>query len=312
MKKVIAIDLGGTKLSVAVVTEKGRILHKIKQPTFLAEGWKGLQGQIKYLCQVVSKLEKNISAIGIGSAGPLNAKEGTLIDPTNFGWTGTKKIPLKKDLERILKKPIVFDNDAVAGVIGEMWLGKGSKNTMLMTLGTGLGVGVIANGKVLRGRDGLHPELGHLVLRPSDTTAHCECGVPGCAEGFLSGTNFPKWFARKTGKPQVSAKEIEDLGLAGDPTVLEFFDDYAHLLAQFICSLIVVSYPKEIIIAGSFSAAHPLFLKKTLELVHASMKRQETSHQIVPTIRISHLENQSGILGAAYMALNHRTYHKNH
>lgn len=312
MKKVIAIDLGGTKLSVAIVTEKGRILHKIKQPTFLSEGWPGLKKQIIYLCQVVSKLEKNISAVGIGSAGPLNAEEGTLIDPTNFGWKIKKKIPLKTDLAKALKKPVVFDNDAVAGVVGEMWLGKASQNTMLVTLGTGLGVGIVVDGKVLRGRNGLHPEVGHLVLRPQETLSHCECGVPGCAEGFLSGTNFPKWYARKTGTLEMSAKELETRGLNGDPSVLAFFDDYASLLAQFICSLIVITYPKDIILAGSFSAAHPLFLPKTIALVKEAMKRQQASHQIVPNIRISRLENQSGILGAAYMALHHKTYHKKH
>ena len=302
MKKVIAIDLGGTKISVAVVTDSGKILKLVKEPTRLKEGWPGLKKQIIQIIKSLLAEHKTVQKIGVGSAGPLNAVEGTLLDPTNFGWKSIKKIHFKKELELTLGKKIIFDNDAVASVLGEAWKGKGGPDCMSVTLGTGLGVGILVNGQIHRGRGGLHPELGHLVLKHEEA-AQCECGVPGCAEGLLSGVNFAKRFSRKAGQ-DLTAKEIEDLAREGFEPALESFDDYAQLLAQYICSLIVVSYPKQIIFSGSFTEASPFFLSHSIKLVHQHMQRQQKSLKIIPSIRISTLKNQSGLLGAAYMALH--------
>jgi glucokinase len=302
MKKVIAIDLGGTKISAAVVNEDGKILKLVKEPTRLKEGWPGLKKQIVQIVKSLLLEHKQVSKIGVGSAGPLNAAEGTLLDPTNFGWKTTRKIQFKKEIERALGKKIVFDNDAVAAVLGEAWKGKGGPDCMSVTLGTGVGVGVLVNGRIHRGRGGLHPELGHLVLRTEDFS-QCECGVPGCAEGLLSGVNFAKRFSRKAGQ-DLTAKEIEDLAREGFEPALESFDEYAQLLAQYICSLIVVSYPKKIIFSGSFTEASPFFLSRSIELVGKAMQRQQKSIKIIPEVRTSTLKNQSGLLGAAYMALN--------
>lgn len=302
MKQVIAIDLGGTKISVAVVTDSGKILKLVKEPTFLKEGWPGLKRQIKHIVRNLLQEYKTVKKIGVGSAGPLNSIEGTLLDPTNFGWKGIKKIHFKKELEKALGLKIIFDNDAVASVLGEAWKGGGGTDCMAVTLGTGVGVGVLCNGKIQGGRQGLHPELGHLVLRPGEP-AQCECGVSGCAEGFLSGVNFAKRFSRKLGR-DVSARDIEDLAREGFQPALESFSEYAILLSQYICSLIVVSYPKQIIFSGSFTEASPFFLESSIESVEKEMQRQQKSLKIIPKIRISKLKNQSGLLGAAYMALH--------
>lgn len=304
MKKnqnVIAIDLGGTKILAAVVNPKGQILHQVKAATHLTGGWQALKKQIVSICQQLIKEHKNICAIGVGSAGPLHAEQGVLLDPTNFGWT-QKKVHFTRDLKKSLKLPIAFDNDAVSAILGERWLGQASANSLCITLGTGLGLGVLVSDKVARGRDGLHSEGGHLVLRPQDHDAHCECGVPGCAEGFLSGVNFAKWVAKRSGTKEMSAQELTELALNGDAKIASYFDEYSQLMAQYICSLIVLYYPREIIFSGSFAEAHPLFLNKTKKMVSEAFARQEKVHKIVPKLLVSKLKNNNGLLGAAYMA----------
>ena len=302
MKKVIAIDLGGTKIAAAVVNEDGKILRLIKEPTELKMGWPGLKKQIVRICNELFKDHKTIKVIGVGSAGPLNAVDGTLLDPTNFGWSSIKKIYFRKEIAAALNKKVVFDNDAVASVLGEAWKGKGSPDSIAITLGTGVGVGILINGRVHRGQAGLHPELGHLVLRPENNFSQCECGVSGCAEGYLSGVNFAKRFSRNVGR-EYTAHDIENLALEGSLAAIEAFSGYAHLLAQYITSLIVVSYPREIIFSGSFTEASPFFLKQSISLVTEAMQRQKKAQKNLPKIRISTLKNQSGLLGAAYMAL---------
>lgn len=309
--KVIAIDLGGTKILAAVVNENGKILQVIKEATHLSHGWPALKRQMISICHELQKAHSSIKSIGIGSAGPLHAGDGVLLDPTNFGWS-QKKVFLRRDLEKSLKLPIAFDNDAVASVLGERWLGKASANSICITLGTGLGLGVLINDQIVRGRDGLHAEGGHLVLRPEDQQAHCECGVPGCAEGFLSGVNFAKWVARRSGTKEMSAQELTELALNGDKKIASFFDEYSQLLTQYLCSLIVLYYPREIIFSGSFSEAHPLFLDKTRQRLKMAFARQERVHKIVPKLLVSKLHHNNGLLGAAYMALQlHSSRRKN-
>jgi glucokinase len=306
-KSVIAIDLGGTKISAAVIDYKGKIKHEIKEASYLAGGWSKLKLQIVDICERLIELHGDIYAIGIGSAGPLHAEKGILLDPTNFGWS-SKIINLKSDLEKKLKLKVILENDAVAAILGERWMGSASESSMCITLGTGLGLGILVDDKVVRGRGGLHAEGGHLVLRPQDEFAHCECGVKGCAEGFLSGVNFAKWVARKTKEKDLSAKELTDLALSGDKRILAFFADYADLMAQYICSLVVLYYPREIIFSGSFSTAHPLFLDQVKDKVAESFKRQEKTHKIVPKLLISKMGNNSGMIGAGYLAYNHKHY----
>ncbi len=176
--------------------------------------------------------------------------------------------------------PIAFDNDAISAILGERWLGQASANSLCITLGTGLGLGVLVNDTVARGRDGLHSEGGHLVLRPQGHDAHCECGVPGCAEGFLSGVNFAKWVSKLSGTKEMSAQELTELALNGDAKIASYFDEYSQLMAQYICILIVLCHPREIIFSGSFAEAYPLFLDKTKKLVSLAFARQEKVHKL--------------------------------
>ncbi len=311
MKHVIAMDLGGTKILAALVNDNKKIVKHIKQNTLLSGGWPALQKQIVSITnELLDEAKKNkykVSGLGIGSAGPLHAGKGLLLDPTNFGWTD-KKIHFVRDLKKKIKIPIYFDNDAVAAVLGERWTKAASDNSICITLGTGLGVGILVDDQIIRGRSGLHSEAGHFILRPKDTLSHCECGAAGCAEGFLSGVNFTKWVSLSTGKNFKDAKELTALARSGDVEAKKYFDEYAELMAQYICSLVVLFYPKEIIFSGSFAESQDLFLPKTNKLVAAALDRREKVEKTIPKIKISKLHNDNGLLGAAFMAFKKGAY----
>lgn len=305
MKKeqyVIGIDLGGTKIAAALLTSKGKILEEIKQPSFLQEGWKGMKQQITEICQNWQK-SKKISAVGIGSAGPLHAPSGKLLDPTNFGW-GPKIVPITQELQKKLKTPVFLENDAACAALAEFWKGKAGNDCIILTLGTGLGVGVMIDGKLLRGSRGLHPEMGHMILRPNDSEALCGCGNLGCSEALLSGVNVAKRAAKrwKISAP-FTGKDLYELGMQKDPRALAIFEEYGDLLGHYFFNLVTLFYPKKFVLTGSFAEAHPLFLETAKKKLHHLLERRLHTMPIEPEVRLSQLGNRAGIFGAAYIAL---------
>ncbi len=300
-KYVIGIDLGGTKIAAAILTSSGKILEEKKEPSFLEEGWSGMKRQIVEICKPWQKLKK-ISAIGIGSAGPLHAPSGKLLDPTNFGW-GPKIVPMTQELSRTLKVPVFLENDAACAALAEYWKGKSGADCVILTLGTGLGVGVMIDGKLLRGSRGLHPEMGHMILRPNDSEALCGCGNLGCSEALLSGVNVAKRAARRWGMTSLSGKDLYELGLKKDPKALAMFEEYGDLLGHYFFNMVTLFYPKKFILTGSFAEAHPLFLEIAKKKLHQLLERRLHTMPIEPEIRVSALGNRAGILGAAYIAL---------
>jgi glucokinase len=300
-KTVIGIDLGGTKIAAALVNESGKILREEKESSELDLGWPGMREQIKKICLKLKSGQK-VSAIGIGSAGPLHAPSGKLLDPTNFGW-GPKIISLTKDLERQLKIPVHLENDAACAALAESWKGKAGSDCVILTLGTGLGVGVLIGGKLLRGSRGLHPEMGHTILRPDDPEALCGCGNYGCSEALLSGVNFAKSAGKRLGLPNLTGKELWDLAEKKNPKALELFENYGNLLGSYFFNMVTTFYPKKIVLTGSFAEAHPAFLPIAKSKLHQLLARRLHTMPIEPEVRISLLGNRAGVLGGAYIAL---------
>lgn len=300
---VIGIDLGGTKIAAGLVSKEGKVLRELKVPTDLAAGWPGLR---KQLAAVVKELAvKKVKAVGIGSAGPLHAPGGKLLDPTNFGWDGAK-ISLTSELSKTLKLPVHLENDAAATVLAERWKGGAGHDCVVLTLGTGLGMGVICDGRLVRGGRGLHPEGGHILLRAGDPSAPCGCGNFGCAEAYLAGKKFDERAEKKTGTRR-KGTEWAALAVSGDPVAREMFEEYSLLLAQYLQNLVVLYYPKTVVFTGSFAGAHEAFLPRARQELEALLKRRLRTIPLLPKLRPSKLGHKSGILGGAYVAL-HRDY----
>jgi glucokinase len=304
---VLAYDLGGTKVSVGAVTSKGQVLEEIREPVLIQQGKAAVISQLARLGREFIKKYPKIKKVGMASAGPLDPQHGLLLDPTNFqgpeGHWGVT--PLAALLKAQLKLPVFMDNDAAAAVLAEHWVGKGKKykNAMIITLGTGLGTGIIANGELVRAGRHQHPEAGHLIIKQDDRSALCGCGNYGCAEAYLSGRNFGKRIAQRLKKPELDAHQIEDLARAGNSIALDAFEEYAWLMATALHNYVVIYCPEVIIFAGSFAAASDLFLPQTQKHLESLLKRRRKGIDLMPKLEVSNLHNQSGLLGGAYLAL---------
>lgn len=297
---VIGIDLGGTKIAAGLVNKQGKILREVRVASDLKGGWPGLKKQLVGICRDLQ--DKKTRAVGLASAGPLHAPSGRLLDPTNFGWKTAKAIPIAAELKKALKLPVVLENDAAAAVLAERWKGGGGTDCVVLTLGTGLGVGVICNNELVVGGRGLHPEGGHLLLRSGDPTALCGCGIYGCAEAFLAGKKFDERAEKKLGE-RLKGTEWAARAANGDAAALALFEEYSELLADYLLNLVVLYYPKSVIFTGSFAATHPQFLPAARERLAKLLERRLKTIPLLPVLRPSRLGHRSGILGGAFVAL---------
>ena len=306
---VLAYDLGGTKVAVGVVDSKGRVKEELRVPVEFEKGKAAVLQQLAQLGNQFLQRYPRIKKVGIASAGPLDPETGTLLSPTNFsGPEGNwGKVPLAKILSKKLNRPVRMDNDAAAAILAEKWIGAAKKyrNAMVLTLGTGLGTGIICNGELVRAGRNLHPEAGHLILHENDTTAPCGCGNLGCAEAYLSGRSFTRRARPRFANPNLTAIDIAALARNRDPRALAAFEEYSHLLAVAIHNYVVIYAPEIIILTGSFAAASDLFLKNTRAELTRLLERRNIGLNLTPKISVSTLDNQAGIIGGAYIALHY-------
>jgi glucokinase len=307
---VLAYDLGGTKVAVGVVDSSGKILAESRVPAVFSEGKKAVLDQLIALGREMIHKFPKVRRIGIASAGPLDPKKGILLDPTNFvsakepqGWG---KVPLAAILSKALGKPATLENDAAAAMLAEHWKGaaKGFDNAMILTLGTGLGTGLITNGTLLRSGRHLHPEAGHIILKAGDTSAPCGCGNLGCAEAYLSGRSFARRSRLRFADPKLDGLAIEKMARAGDPRAIAAFDEYSQMMAIALHNYVVMFCPEIFVFTGSFANSADLFIEKTKFYLEQLLKRRRTGIDLMPQLAVSKLDNEAGLLGGAYVALN--------
>ncbi|MCM2278803.1 MAG: ROK family protein [Oligoflexia bacterium] len=305
-QRFLAYDLGGTKVAVGIVTASGKVLEEVREPVVIEKGKAAVVRQLAELGQGLLKRHRGIRRVGMASAGPLDPATGMLLDPTNFtsiqGSWG--KTPIARLLGAKLRLPVTLENDAAAAILAEHWVGaaRGYDNAMILTLGTGLGTGILCNGELLRAGQGLHPEAGHLILRAGDESAPCGCGNLGCAEAFLSGRNFARRVRPRFADPTLTAKDIAELARGGDPRALAAFDEYSSIMATAIHNYAVIYAPEMVVLTGSFAAASDLFLKSTRERLKALLARRRVGVDLLPKLVISKLDNQAGLIGGAFVA----------
>lgn len=295
--KALAFDIGGTKIAAAAVSTDGQLLHQSKIPT-PASNWPDAKKALLQLAKTFLDRHPDIKACGIASAGPLHAASGRLLNPTNIHWGDLK---ITEELERELKIPVLLENDAAAAVIGEHWLGefKKSEALVMITLGTGLGVGVMVDHNLVRGGRGLHPEGGHLMLSPGDPEAPCGCGNFGCGEAYLAGSHFIKKAQKAFADPTLSAQKLMEKAKVQDPLALQLYEGYSLRLAQFIFNYLVLAYPYHVVLGGSFAQSSVHFLPQTWKNLERFLGHRPRAW--LPQISVSQLHN-AGLLGAAHLA----------
>ncbi|ARA99087.1 MULTISPECIES: ROK family glucokinase [Geobacillus] len=307
---LVGIDLGGTTIKMAFVTTSGDIVHKWEIPTNISNRGEHIVADIaRSLDETLVKLnatKEQLLAIGIGAPGPVQEETGTLYEAINLGWTN---YPLKQQLEAATMLPVAVDNDANIAALGEMWKGAGggARHLLFVTLGTGVGGGVISNGTIVRGTNGAGGELGHMTM-VVDGGAPCNCGKTGCLETIASATGIVRITNEKLAADEqpsvlrggeVTAKAVFDAAKAGDPLALQIVDEVTHYLGLALANAANVTNPEKIVIGGGVSKAGDILVEHvTTHFRRFAFPRVAAGAEIA----LATLGNDAGVIGGAWLA----------
>ncbi|MCX7765218.1 MAG: ROK family glucokinase [Candidatus Sumerlaeia bacterium] len=315
MKKVaIGIDVGGTKINAVAIDETGKILAKATSPTEASKGRavaiRNILSTVKQIISLSQSKGLQPSGIGIGAPGPLNPETGIIIKAPNLpGW---KNVPLRDIISANTDLPVVLENDANAAALGEysFGAGKNSKVMLLLTLGTGVGGGIIIDGKIFSGANFIGAELGHTIIKFDGLK--CPCGNYGCLEAYVSASAIVRRARMARGKKNalikmtnnqlrgLTAKMIYEAAKSGDRFSYNIMLETGKLLGIGITSLANIFNPELIIIGGGVSQAGNMILLPA---------RQEVRRRAMPGIAKSlsiiraKLGEEAGAIGAACLIL---------
>jgi glucokinase len=311
---VLGIDIGGTNLVVGSVAEDGsRVLAAASEPTHAEAGAKDV------LERLVSLAERAIAAtgreapgaeilgVGVGAPGPLDTKRGIVLLTPNLGWVN---LPLRQIIHDRLNLPAALDNDANCAVLGEWWVGaaRGARHAIGITIGTGIGGGLILDGKLYHGASDVAGEIGHTTI---DTEGRrCKCGNYGCLEAYASGPNIALRAVEEIAAgavsrlpslvggdlSQITAQTVYQAAQDGDDLALEVVNDTAKFLGVGIGNLLNVFNPEVVVVCGGVTlAGDHLFVPLRREAARRAFKPAVTACRIVP----GELAGTAGVYGAA-------------
>ena len=311
-KVVFGVDLGGTTVKLGLFETDGKLLDKWEIPTRKEDnGSKILPDIAAAIKNKMSEkgIEKNdVAGVGIGVPGPVDDK-GIIYKAANLGWG---KFSVNEELAVLLGGiPVKAGNDANVAALGEMWKGggEGYTNLVAVTLGTGVGGGIIVNGRILTGATGAGGEIGHIHLEDNETDS-CGCGNKGCLEQYASATGIAR-LARKKLKDtdkassmrshkEISAKTVWDAVKSGDELAIEVAHEFGEYLGKGLAAIACVVNPEIFVIGGGVSKAGEVILKYIEEpykkyVFHASRDTK---------FALASLGNDAGIYGSARMVLD--------
>ncbi|HQO79022.1 MAG TPA: ROK family protein, partial [Thermodesulfobacteriota bacterium] len=315
----LAVDLGGSNIRVAVVTRSGGIAERLSRPSRAAEGREAVLSVLLSALDESEQVLQTQTALGIGIAvaGALDVRSGIVTQSPNL--PGLDDTPLRTIVASHFadRLPVLLENDANAAALGESWKGAGvgSQTLVCLTLGTGIGGGIIENGLLLHGADGMAGEIGHMTIDPSGPL--CNCGNTGCLEAFSSATairrlaiealgahpdNAPILLQRCGGSPdRISAEMVAEAAAAGDLLSQTVYHTMGKALGIGIASLINIFNPDTVILGGQVAKAWDLFWPDTDQEVRKRALR-------VPGRRAHIVSAQqgddAGLLGAAFLVFS--------
>lgn len=309
MKYCFGVDIGGTTVKLGLFTTEGEIIDKWDIKTRTENQGEAVLPDIaealkKKLAE--KQIEKDqVEGIGVGVPAPVDA-EGVVQNTANLGW-GYKEV--KREMEELSGMKAEIGNDANVAALGEMWLGagKGRKNIIMVTLGTGVGGGIIVDGKPLVGAHGAGGEIGHLCVNYEETD-HCGCGNTGCLEQYASATGITRLANIRLAKDdkesvlrgqEISAKTVFDAVKAGDAVAEEIAEEFGKYLGYAMANLAAVVDPAAIVIGGGVSKAGEILLK----YVEKNFKERAFFANKDTEFVLATLGNDAGICGAAKLIL---------
>ena len=303
---VFAVDLGGTHLRVALVDDNGRILEQTKQETPKGDSAEVVVAALVNAARNWDRYKQAVVAASIMVPGAVDADKAVVLQAPNL--PSLVNYALKTELQKRLGWPVFLENDANAAAVGEMWLGaaRGCRDVVSVTLGTGVGGGVILDGKLWRGSHGSAGEIGHTTVDPF-SGLKCKCGNTGCLELFASATaivrmtkeslsSFPESRLKSC---ELTAEKVYEAGRAGDELALAVFKRFGMYLGIGLANLINLIDPQIIVIAGGAVNGWDLFAEEMYRQVEERAFR--TTAQQVKIARAECGDN-AGLLGAARLA----------
>lgn len=318
VRYVLGIDIGGTNLVAACVAEDGSTLHGLaSEPTHAEAGSRDVLERLATLGKgAIATTQREVPGarivgVGIGAPGPLDTKRGIVHLTPNLGW---RDLPLRQLVSDSLGLPAALDNDANCAVVGEWWVGaaKGSRHAVGITIGTGIGGGIVVDGELYHGASDCAGEIGHTTI---DTEGRkCGCGNYGCLEAYASGPAIARRAveAVEAGEEsrlaeyaggslaQVTAQTVYEAAEHGDPVALEVVADTARFLGVGIANLLNVLNPEIVVVCGGVTrAGEKLFTPLRREVARRAFRPAVEACHIVPGA----LPGTAGVYGAAWVYL---------
>jgi glucokinase len=307
----IGVDVGGTKVAAGVVDEDGNILVSTRRPT---PGSSPAHVE-ETIAAVVSELrrEHDVEAVGIGAAGFIDSDRAVIRFAPNLAW---RNEPLRDIVSQRVGLPVVVENDANAAAWAEyrFGAGRGERDLIAVTVGTGIGGGIVLDGHLYRGRFGTGAEFGHVNVVPNGR--RCGCGQRGCWEQYCSGRALlreareiadvqaeygARLLALGGGEPEgIAAVEVTQAALEGDPAALDCFEEVGGWLGRGLADLAAVLDPGVFVVGGGVSDAGKLLLEPAQRVF--AERLTGTGHRPLAEIRLAHLGNDAGLVGAADLA----------
>ncbi len=310
-KYLFGVDIGGTTVKLGLFSENAELLDKWEITTRTTGGGKNILGDIAEA--VADKMaEKQINTedvlgIGMGVPGPVK-EDGTVLRCANLGWG---VFNCAEELSKLTGFPVKAGNDANIAALGEMWQGggKGYDNVVMVTLGTGVGGGIIIGGHMLYGTNGAGGEIGHITMNEAETET-CGCGRKGCLEQYTSARGIVRLASNAINNtdrpsslrnvPYISAKEIFDAAKNGDDLAMELVEEHGRILGRALSKIACVVDPDIFVIGGGVSRAGTIITDTTEKYF-----KEFAFHACKNTkFALAELGNDAGIYGGAYLILN--------
>ncbi len=319
MRYVMGVDIGGTNLVVgAVVTDGSAVVGLRTEPTGAAHGADTVIDRIVAMARATMEearqadSEAEFDGVGIGSPGPLDRKTGIVILTPNLGWVD---MPVRDRIGSALRLPAWLDNDANCAMAGEWWVGaaKGARHAVTFTLGTGIGGGIVIDGRLLHGASDVAAEIGHITIETNGR--RCGCGNDGCLEAYASGPAIARRAIEmieagaESVSPslvggalaRVSAQTVYEAAGSGDPLALEVVQDTAKYLGVGVANMINILNPEVVVICGGVTqAGDRLFTPLRREVARRAFRPAVQACRIVPGL----LPGTAGVVGAAKVFLD--------
>lgn len=311
MKYGFGVDLGGTTVKIAYFDEQGNMLSKWEIPTVTADGGSrilpDIAASIRQYAEQKTIDPADVIGVGIGVPGPVNG-QGVVNKCVNLGWG---RFNIAQELSELCGYPVKAGNDANVAALGEYWKGggQGCDNMIFVTLGTGVGGGIVIEGQLLHGAHGAGAEIGHLVLN-RDETDTCGCGKRGCVEQYCSATGIVRMAKKALSASDapsamrkiepLTCKDIFDCGKEGDALALNVLDQYYRCMGEFLANVCAVVDPDAVVLGGGVSKAGQVLL----DGVRPYFDQYAFHATRVAQFALAALGNDAGAYGAFKLALD--------